>query len=260
LIGGGVAVLVVFLAWQARGAAEPLVPLALFRDRNFSLANVAITMVGFAVVAQGFPITLYAQGVRGLTPTGTALLLAPSAVVSIALSRWVGGLTDRAHPRWIAGVGVSAFAASLLWLAAVMRPDAPIWTLVPPILLMGVGGGFMWAPISTSATRNLPMHRAGAGAGVYNTTRQVGAVLGSAGIAALMQSRLAAVLPGAGSAETAVRTLPPALHAAFATAMAQSLLLPAVVLLVGLVAVFGFATPRHLLRPAREPVGATGDP
>ena len=71
-----------------------------------------------------------------------------------------------------------------------MRPDTPIWELLLPIALMGVGSGFMWAPIGTAATRNLPMDRAGAGAGVYNTTRQVGAVLGSAGIAALMQARL----------------------------------------------------------------------
>jgi MFS family permease len=198
--------------------------------------------------------------VLGLSPTGSALLLAPSAVISTALAPYVGRLTDRAHPRWIAAVGLSAFAGSLLWLAAAMGPEAPLWTLLLPMVLMGVGSGFMWAPISTAATRNLPMDRAGAGAGVYNTTRQVGAVLGSAGIAALMQSRLAAGLPGASSAETAVRTLPPALHAAFATAMAQSLVLPAVVLLVGLAAVLGFATPRHLLRrPAPERVGAAGD-
>ena len=108
---------------------------------------------------------------------------------------------------------------------------------------MGVGSGFMWAPISTAATRNLPMDRAGAGAGVYNTTRQVGAVLGSAGIAALMQSRLAAGPARARAARRPPsRSLPPALHAAFATAMAQSLVLPAVVLLVGLAAVLGFAT------------------
>ena len=57
----------------------------------------------------------------------------------------------------------------------------------------------MWAPLSTTATRNLALQNAGAGAGVYNTTRQVGAVLGSASIAVLMQSRLAATLPsGAG--------------------------------------------------------------
>jgi EmrB/QacA subfamily drug resistance transporter len=258
LIGTGVAVLVLFVVWQARGAAEPLVPLALFRDRNFSLANVAITAVGFAVTAQAFPITLYAQGVRGLTPTGAALLLAPSAVISTALSPYVGRLTDRAHPRWIAGIGLSCFAVALLWLAAVMAPTTPIWELVLPIALLGVGSGFMWAPISTSAIRNLPMSRAGAGAGVYNTTRQVGAVLGSAGIAALMQSRLAALLPGAGSAESAVQSLPPELQAGFSTAMAQALVLPAVVLLVGLGAALGFATPQHLV-PTPEPAAVAAE-
>ena len=258
LIVGGLAVLALFLAWQTR-APEPLIPLGLFHDRNFSLANVAITTLGLSVTAQAFPITLYAQGVRGLSPTGAALLLAPSAVISTFLAPYVGRLTDRAHPRWIAVFGLSCFAASLVWFAAVMRPDTPIWQLVAPTVLMGIGSGFMWAPIGTAATRNLPMDRAGAGAGVYNTTRQVGAVLGSAGIAALMQTRLSAVLPGgaAGSVEAGVAQLPPALHAAFSTAMAQSLLLPAGVLLVGIAAVLGFALPRHLAQRATpEPAGA----
>ena len=68
LIVGGIAVLALFLAWQTR-APEPLIPLGLFHDRNFSLANVAITTLGLSVTAQAFPITLYAQGVRGLSPT-----------------------------------------------------------------------------------------------------------------------------------------------------------------------------------------------
>jgi MFS family permease len=159
--------------------------------------------------------------------------------------------------------GLSCFAVSLLWLAAVMRPDTPMWQLLLPLALMGVGSGFMWAPIGTAATRNLPMDRAGAGAGVYNTTRQVGAVLGSAGIAALMQARLSAALPEAAVAnvEAGVAQLPPALHEAFSTAMAQSLLLPALVLLVGIAAVLGFALPRHLAqRPAPERVSGAGSP
>jgi len=255
-------VLAVFLVWQARNPGTPLVSLSLFRDRNFSLANVAVTTLGFGVTAQAFPITLYAQGVRGLSPTDTALLLAPAAVTSIVLAPFVGRLTDRVHPRLVAGIGLGCFAVSLFWLAAVMRPETPTWALLAPIVLSGVGSGFMWAPVNTSATRNLPMHQAGAGAGVYNTTRQVGGVLGSAGVAALMQARLTAELPsaggaGAGAAETAVRTLPPALHDAFSTAMAQSLLLPAAVMLVGLAAVLGFATPRHLLpRPTPHPAAA----
>ena len=115
-----------------------------------------------------------------------------------------------------------------------MRPGAAIWSLLAPIALLGVANGFMWSPLSTTATRNLPMHQAGAGSGVYNTTRQIGAVLGSAGIAVLMQSRLTAELPGAAgnaaAAEGGGGQLPAALQHGFASAMAQSMLLPAAVL------------------------------
>jgi hypothetical protein len=93
------------------------------------------------------------------------------------------------------------------------------------------------------------MQQAGAGAGIFNTTRQVGAVLGSAAIAVLMQSRIAAELPAtAGSSVSAEGggTLPRILHAGFSTAMAQSLLLPAAVVLIGLIAVLCYAAPKHL--------------
>ena len=56
------------MVWQARNRSEPLVPLGLFRDRNFSLANVAISTMGFAITAMAFPLMLYAQLVRGLQP------------------------------------------------------------------------------------------------------------------------------------------------------------------------------------------------
>ncbi|MGH3447511.1 MAG: DHA2 family efflux MFS transporter permease subunit [Nocardioidaceae bacterium] len=248
LIGLGVAVFIAFVVWQARNCGEPLVPLSLFRDRNFSLANVAITTVGFAITAMAFPIMLYAQVVRGLSPTQSALLLVPMAVLSGGLAPFVGRLTDRAHPRYVAGFGLLCFPVSLVWLSLVMEPGAEIWHLLLPIGLLGVANAFMWAPIGSTATHNLPMSRAGAGAGVYNTARQVGQVLGSAGIAVLMQARLGANLPGAGgvSPERAGGgQLPEALHSGFSTAMAQSLLLPAAVLVVGLLAVVCFEAPRH---------------
>jgi EmrB/QacA subfamily drug resistance transporter len=257
LIVAGLVVLVGLVYWQARNRGEPLVPLGLFRDRNFSLANLAISTVAFAITAMAFPLMFYAQGVLGLNPTRAALLLVPMAVISGGLAPFVGRLTDRVHPRWLAGFGMTCFSAALLWLAAVIGPTTAIWVLLLPIALLGVANGFVWAPIATTATRNLPMSRAGGGAGVYNTTRQVGAVLGSAGIAALMASRLAANLPAApgGSPEIGVQRLPAALHAGFAAAMAQALVLPGVVLLVGLAAVLAFARPHHLggRRPAATP-------
>ncbi|MEQ3551717.1 DHA2 family efflux MFS transporter permease subunit [Pseudonocardia nematodicida] len=259
LVVAGAVLLAVFVWWQGRTRAEPLVALRLFRDRNFSLANVAICTVGFAVTAQGFPLMIYAQSVRGFTPTEAALLLAPLAILSGGLAPWTGRLTDRVHPRLIGGFGMATFVIGLLWLAAVMGPETPVWQLLLPIALLGVSNSCVWAPISTSATRNLPMEQAGSGSGVYNTTRQVGAVLGSAGIAALMEWRITALVPGvaagAGSPEAAVAVGPLAdeVRDPFAQAMAQAVLLPAGVLVIGFVAVACFATPRHLL--ARRAAG-----
>ncbi|MEV5962913.1 DHA2 family efflux MFS transporter permease subunit [Kribbella sp. NPDC051952] len=251
LIITGLVVLALFVVWQSRNRGEPLLPLGLFKDRNFSLANVAITTVGFAITAMAFPLMLYAQAVRGLTPTKAALLLVPMAVISGALAPFVGRLTDRTPPRFIAGFGLLCCAGSMFWLSQVIEPDLPIWQLLLPIALLGVANGFMWAPIGSTATRNLPMHQAGAGAGVYNTTRQVGAVLGSAGIAVLMESRLVhnlPAMPGGASVGEGFSggKLPEAVRQGFSDSMAQSLLLPAAVLVIGLIAALLFARPSHM--------------
>jgi EmrB/QacA subfamily drug resistance transporter len=251
LIIAGVVVLALFLLWQARNRGEPLVPLRLFRDRNFSLSNIAIMTIGFAITAMAFPLMIWAQVVRGYSPTRAALLMVPMAVMAGVLAPWVGRLTDRVHPRLLVGIGLTAFPAALVWLVAIMSPQVSIWYVLLPIGVLGVANAFMWAPLGSTATENLPMDQAGAGAGIYNTTRQIGAVLGSAAIAVLMQARLAAELPGlsggVGSVEGAgARFLPPALRSGFSDAMAQSMLLPAVVLVAGLVAVLFFARPQHM--------------
>jgi MFS family permease len=175
----------------------------------------------------GFPLMLYAQLVRGLSPTNSALLMVPMAVTSIVMAPIVGRFTDRVHPRLLCGAGFLVTAASLFWLANVLDPSIATWQILLPMALLGVGMSGIWAPLAATATRNLPMQLAGAGAGVYNATRQVGAVLGSAAIAVLMDARLAAHLPGAaaGSPEAAGQRLPAALHVPFTDAMSESMLL-----------------------------------
>ena len=69
MIVAGLVLLVLFVLWQARNRQEPLVPLGLFRDRNFSLANVDISVMGFAITALAIPFMMWAQVVRGLSPT-----------------------------------------------------------------------------------------------------------------------------------------------------------------------------------------------
>ena len=117
------------------------------------------------------------------------------------------------------------------------------------MVLLGIGNAFIWAPNSATATRNLPVHQAGAGAGVYNATRQVGAVLGSAAIAVLIDARLAAQGLGSvqGGPESAGSSgpIPAPVADAFSTAMSQTMLLPAAVLVAGLAAVIFFERPKH---------------
>ncbi|WP_372727306.1 DHA2 family efflux MFS transporter permease subunit [Nocardioides sp.] len=256
LIVTGVVVLVIFVLWQARNRREPLVPLSLFADRNFSLANVAISAMGFAITALAIPLMLYAQLVRGLSPTRSALLLVPMALVTILLARQVGKLTDRVHPRLLTGIGFIAVITSLTWLSSQMTPDSAVWQILLPMTLLGVGNAFVWAPNSATATRNLPLHQAGAGSGVYNATRQLGAVLGSAAIALLIDARLGAegVRFSPGQAPAGGGALPDAVLAPFSQAMATSMLLPPAVLVVGLLAVLCFERPRHVGYAVRPPL------
>jgi len=248
MIVGGLVLLALFVLWQARNKREPLVPLGLFRDRNFSVSNGAITVMGAVGASMGYPLMLYAQAVRGDSPTQAALLMVPMAVMSIVLARFVGGLTDRHHPRKIMGFGFAASFIGMLTLALQLRPSAHIWELCVSMVVIGVGNAFIWAPTAATATRNLPMQSAGAGSGVYNATRQVGSVIGSAAIAVLMDSRLAALLgtgSGAHGDAGAAKITEPHVASLFSQAMRDAMYLPVALFVVGFLVVLFYERPQH---------------
>ncbi|GGR58413.1 EmrB/QacA subfamily drug resistance transporter [Nocardioides luteus] len=254
LVIGGVAIMGLFVWWQARNRKEPLVPLHIFTDRNFSVSSLAISTMGFAAVAQGFPLMLYAQLVRGYTALEASLLLVPMAAVSFVAAPFVGRLTDRMHPRLLTGAAFFLCSVSLFWLSVPMTVDSPLWQLLLPMAVFGLGSAAVWSPLAATATRNVPMRVAGAGSGVYNATRLVGSVIGSAAVAVLIDLRLNAHGLGgslAGGHENATGSaIPPAVASKFAESMSEVMLLPAVALAVGFVAVLFFTTPRHMAKPA----------
>ena len=247
LIITGAIVLTIFVLWQSRNRREPLVPLSLFADRNFSVSNIAIGTVSFAFLSMGFPLMLWAQLVRGYSPTESGLLLAPMAVMSIVTAPISGRLTDRVHPRLLTTGGFVVVIAALVLLAAWLSPDTPLWQVALTLALLGLGSSFLWGPLATTANRNLAMARAGAGSGVYNATRQVGAALGAAVIAVMIDARLRAngLTFDPAQAHGSGGTLPPEVAGAFTEAMAESLLVLPVVLVLGLLAVLAFERPRH---------------
>ncbi|UDY23188.1 DHA2 family efflux MFS transporter permease subunit [Nocardioides sp. Kera G14] len=246
MIVGGVLLMCLFVLWQARNRREPLVPLGLFTDKNFSVSNVAITVMGGVGASMGYPLMLYAQVVRGYSPTQSALLMFPMAVMSIILAKFVGGLTDRLHPRAIMSFGFAASFIGMGTLALQLDPDSSLVLICLSMVVIGVGNAFIWAPTAATATRNLPMQLAGAGSGVYNATRQVGSVIGSAAIAVLMDARLEAHhLPTGFSPETGGGSLPAKLADPFASSMSQAMMLPAGLFVVGLIAVLFYERPKH---------------
>jgi hypothetical protein len=160
---------------------------------------------------------------------------------------------------------------SLFWVSRLMTTSVAFWQLLLPMAVLGVANAGMWAPLAATATRNLPLQSAGAGAGIYNTTRQIGAVLGSAAIAAVIEARLVANVgatagSGAGAAAggTGGSGLPPQVASGFASAMSEAILLPSAVLLLGVVAALFFVKPSFASRPpaaaAAVPTGAGSTP
>ncbi|MCD5417975.1 hypothetical protein LRS71_00035 [Rhodococcus pyridinivorans] len=142
-----------------------------------------------------------------------------------------------------------------------MTPDSPIVLFLLIAGIAGLSNSCIWAPLASTATHNLPIHQAGAGAGIYNTTRQVGSVLGSAAIGALISSRMAAqglgeVQAGEGGGAAMGSGLPEQIAEKFSIVLSQSMLLPASVLSIGIVASTMFVGHASLQRKAQAGTSA----
>lgn len=250
MIAGGLAVLGLFVWQQSRNRREPLMPLDLYRNRNFSAANVAIFVMGGVVVAMSFPMMLYLQTARGLSPTQAALVSLPSAVVSLVTAPLVGKMANERPTRGFVVFGFALFAAVLTSQAMLMRPGVSVLWLLLPAAFMGLASSCLWGPLSMSATRDLPPRWAGAGSGVYNATRQLGSVLGSAAIATIIEWQLSRTMPpGAGSGRPSTGghvALPAALAEPFSAAMRHAAVFPAAATLLGLAAAFFLVKPQFM--------------
>lgn len=264
MLAAGLAMMVAFIYWLSVNKSEPLIPLRVFSDRNFSLSSLGVAVVAFVWTTMVLPVMFFAQTACGLSATRAALLTAPMAVATAVLAPVVGRIVDRWHPRRIIGAGFGVLAISLAWLSIEMSAATPIWRLLLPFTGAGVGMAFLGAPLATTAVRNLPTELAGAGSGVFTATRQVGSVLGSASMAGLMDWLVIRQLPpivtgvrigvgGEGREVVPLREF----RDEFATAMSQSMLLPTVAALFGVIcAMFLIGLPglQHIsaFAPARQ--------
>lgn len=200
VVATGLVFLAAFGVWQWHRGDDALMPLTLFRSRNFTLANVGGAAVTFAMTGIFFPFTIFLQVSLGLTPLHSALVGLGGSLLSGVVAPFAGRLSDRVPGKWIVATGFAIMAGVVWALAELISPDVAVWKLVVTMCFFGIGTGFLFSPLANLATSGLDHRNAGAGAGAFNTNRQVGGVIGSAAIVAMFTSRLAVEIPKAADA------------------------------------------------------------
>ncbi|HVW41408.1 MAG TPA: DHA2 family efflux MFS transporter permease subunit [Amycolatopsis sp.] len=243
IIGAGVILLAVFVLWQRANKREPLLPLRVFNNRNFSTGTITAVAIGFSITGMFVPVVVYIQDVLGMTPAAAGLLTAPMSLLSGIVAPFTGRLSDRANAKYLVLTGFVALAAGLAIIAVQARASTSPWALTPALLVCGIGTGFVFAPMSNIAMGSVPRELAGSASGIFNTARQVGGVLGSAAIGVLLQARITTNMAAQhGNAPVALTD-----------AARETLILPIIVLVIGAVAALVM---RRQVR--RDPAPTTG--
>src|SRR5713226_3665213 len=168
VIGAGVVLIVLFLIWE-RFQTEPLLPLSLFADRNFAVANWIAAAISFGMLSMFLPFTIYLQSVRGFSALTAGLTFAPMSVTSMFTAPFAGRLSDRIGGKYILMTGVFLFTIGFGSIALVAGPDSTWINFLVPAIVAGLGIGMTFAPMTTIAMRNISPRMAGAASGVLNT-------------------------------------------------------------------------------------------
>lgn len=220
IIGAGVALLVAFVLWQRFNRKEPLLPLGVFANRNFSAGALTAVTVGFAMTGMFLPLVIYIQAVLGESPTMSGLLFAPMSLLAGMIGPFVGRASDKVNGKFLLIIGLAALSVGLGLVALIARAGANAWTLTPALLVAGLGIGFIFAPMGNLAMSSVEPRLVGTASGIFNTARQVGGVLGSAAVGVLLQARISASI--ADEAASAASALPEQYRAPFAEGVAKA--------------------------------------
>ena len=214
ILGAGVVLLVVFLLYQKLTQnREPLIPFAVFRDRNFSVMNWVSGVLAIGMMGIFLPFTIYLQSVLGFSALKAGLTLAPASLIAMVVAPVAGRMTDKIGGKYILMTGLILFGAGMGWLALIAHPNSTWQSFLAPLIVAGFGMGCVFAPLITTAMRNIQPQMAGAASGVLNTVRQVGLVIGTATVGALLQNRLVSTMTSQAAARAAA--LPPQVRGRF---------------------------------------------
>ena len=202
----------VFLELRQR---RPMVDLGLFRSATFTGANLVVLLVALAMFGVFFFLSLYMQNILGYSAIRAGAAFLPMTLLIITIAPLAGRLSDRVGSRWLLAFGMTALAAQLLYFST-LGMNQSYWSLVPGMLLGGIGMATVMSPATAAALSGVPTDKAGIGSAVVNSSRQVG---GSIGIA-LMGAIVAHSAGGSATPEAFLNGFSDALRVASGIALA----------------------------------------
>ena len=173
----GAVFLVAFVAWERR-ATDPMLALHLFRKRAFAAANASSFCMYFGLFGSIFLLAQFLQLVLGYSALEAGLRSLPLTGMPIVVAPIAGILTERVGGRSLMALGLALEAASLAWLALVVKPEVPYGDLIAPFVLGGIGLGLFFAPVAHVILGSVRLEEEGQASGANNAIRQVGGVVG----------------------------------------------------------------------------------
>jgi EmrB/QacA subfamily drug resistance transporter len=185
----GLAAFAAFILRQ-RTVRHPMIPLGLFAMRNFSVGNVATTLVYAALSLGGFIVTVFLQEVAGYSATAAGLAFLPITIVSIALSSYFGMLAGRYGPRLFMGLGPIVGGAGYLLMLGIGE-DVDYWTQVfPGVMLFALGLTATVAPLTSAILGSISAEQSGIGSAINNAVSRIAGLVAIALIGVIVGSTL----------------------------------------------------------------------
>jgi EmrB/QacA subfamily drug resistance transporter len=183
-LAAGLVVLAVFVLWELRAPA-PMLPMRFFRNRAFTLTNVASLFMFFGMFGSIFLLAQFFQTVQGYSPLSAGLRILPWTAMPIFIAPIAGALSDRIGGQRIMAAGLALQAIGIAWIATVSSPGMPYSDVVVPFFVSGIGMALFFAPVANVVLSAVRPEEEGQASGAQNAIRELGGVFGVAVLASI---------------------------------------------------------------------------
>jgi len=163
-----------------RGSAQPITPLHMFADRDRSASYVIMLIFAAAMFGMFFFLTIFTQNVLGYSPLRAGFAFVPITVAIAITAQIASRVLPRTGPRILMIIGGTCSTTGLLLLTRISEGSAYVTGLLIPMVIFGLGMGFIFVPVTIVALSSVDAHESGAASGLLNATQQVGGSLGLA--------------------------------------------------------------------------------